>query len=87
MTHHSGKEDHMTRIQVLGTGCQKCQVLAARAQQAVHELGLECEIEKVTDINEIVGFGIMSTPALAVDGAVKVHGRVPTVAQIKEMLS
>jgi small redox-active disulfide protein 2 len=77
----------MTRIQVLGPGCQKCKVLAERVTQAVHELGLECEIEKVSDINAIIAFGIMSTPALAVNGTVRVHGRVPSVDQIKEILS
>jgi small redox-active disulfide protein 2 len=77
----------MTRIQVLGPGCQKCRVLAERVTQAVHELGIECEIEKVSDINRIIEFGIMSTPALAVDGTVKVSGHVPSVERIKEMLS
>jgi small redox-active disulfide protein 2 len=77
----------MTRIQVLGPGCQKCRVLAERVTQAVHELGIECEIEKVSDINRIIEFGIMSTPALAVDGTVKVSGHVPSVEKIKEMLS
>ncbi|HEX5132772.1 MAG TPA: thioredoxin family protein [Candidatus Krumholzibacteria bacterium] len=77
----------MTRIQVLGPGCQKCKVLAERVTQAVHELGIQCEIEKVSDINQIIEFGIMSTPALAVDGAIKVSGHVPSVEKIKEMLS
>ena len=77
----------MTRIQVLGPGCQKCKVLAERVTQAVRELGIECDIEKVTDINRIIEYGIMSTPALAVDGTVKSHGHVPTVEKIKELLS
>lgn len=77
----------MTRIQVLGPGCQKCKVLAERVTQAVRELGIECDIEKVTDINRIIEYGIMSTPALAVDGTVKAHGHVPTVEKIKELLS
>lgn len=77
----------MTRIQVLGPGCQKCHVLAERVTQAVRELGIECDIEKVTDINRIIEYGIMSTPALAVDGTVKSYGHVPTVEKIKEMLS
>jgi small redox-active disulfide protein 2 len=77
----------MTKIQVLGPGCQKCKVLAGRVEQAVRELGLECEIEKVTDINAIIEFGVMSTPALAVDGTVKVYGHVPSLDRIKEMLS
>jgi len=77
----------MTRIQVLGPGCQKCKVLAERVTQAVEEMGLECEIEKVSDINAIIAFGIMSTPALAVNGTVKMHGHVPSVERIKELLS
>lgn len=77
----------MALIQVLGPGCEKCQVLYERTKQAAQELGFDCEIEKVTDIAAIVGFGVLSTPALAVDGTVKMSGRVPTVAQLKEMLA
>jgi small redox-active disulfide protein 2 len=77
----------MPIIQVLGPGCQKCQALYERTKQAAQEIGLECEIEKVSDIQAILGFGVMSTPALVVDGAVKVTGRVPTVAQIKELIA
>jgi small redox-active disulfide protein 2 len=76
-----------SRILVLGPGCQKCQVLYERVKQAVQETGLECEVEKITDITTIVGLGILSTPALVVGGTVKVSGRVPTVAQLKEMLA
>jgi small redox-active disulfide protein 2 len=77
----------MSMIQVLGPGCEKCQVLYERTRQAAQELGLECEIEKVSDIEAIVSFGVLSTPALVVDGTVKMNGRVPTVAQLKEMLA
>ncbi len=77
----------MTRIQVFGPGCQKCQVLYERTKQAVEEIGRPCQIEKITDIERIVSFGVMSTPALVVDGAVKLQGRVPTVAQLKEILT
>jgi small redox-active disulfide protein 2 len=77
----------MSTIQILGPGCQKCQVLYERTRQAANEIGLECEIEKVSDIDAIVSFGILSTPALVVDGTVKVNGRVPTVAQLKEILA
>jgi small redox-active disulfide protein 2 len=77
----------MPLIQVLGPGCQKCQVLYERAREAARELGLECEIEKVSDMQAIIGFGVMSTPALVVDGAVKFSGRVPTVEQLKEILT
>ena len=74
------------KIQVLGTGCPKCKKTAEAAQAAVDELGLDAEIEKVTDLNEIMKFGVMLTPALAVDGDVKVVGKVPTVEDVKGML-
>ena len=77
----------MTKIQILGPGCQKCKVLASRVEQAARELGLECEIERVTDINAILATGIMSTPALAVDGTVKFYGHVPSLDRIKEFIS
>ena len=77
----------MTKIQVLGPGCQKCQVLYQHVEQAVKELGLECELEKVTDISAIVAYGILSTPALVVNGEVKIVGRVPSAEQLKEVLS
>jgi small redox-active disulfide protein 2 len=77
----------MSIIQILGPGCQKCQVLYDRTKQAVEEIGRPCEIEKITDIQDIVGFGVMSTPALVVDGTLKLEGHVPTVAQLKEILS
>ena len=77
----------MSIIQVLGPGCQKCQVLYERTRQAVEEIGRLCEVEKVTDIEKIVGFGVLSTPALVVDGTLKLHGRVPTVEQLKEILA
>jgi len=75
------------RIQVLGTGCPKCKKLAENAEAAVRELGLEYELEKVTEISQIMGFGVMMTPALAVDGAVKVMGKVPSVEELKKMLA
>lgn len=74
------------KIQVLGTGCQKCKSLAQVTEQAVAELGISAEISKVTDIKEIMTLGVMMTPALAVNGTVKVSGRVPGVAEIKTML-
>jgi small redox-active disulfide protein 2 len=77
----------MSKIQVLGPGCHRCQVLYERTKLAAQEIGLECEIEKVSDLEAIVSFGILSTPALIIDGAVKMNGRVPTVAQLKEMLA
>ena len=77
----------MKKIQVLGTGCAKCKKLAENAEAAAKELGIEYEVEKVTDINEIMKFGVMVTPVLAVDGEVKVVGKVPSSDDIKEMLA
>lgn len=76
----------MKKIQVLGTGCPKCKKLAESAELAAKELNLEYELIKVTDINEILDFGVMSTPGLAVDGNVKVTGRVPSVDEIKKLI-
>ncbi|MFP4381590.1 MAG: thioredoxin family protein [Candidatus Sumerlaeia bacterium] len=74
------------KIQILGTGCPKCKKLSETAEAAAKELGLDYEIEKVTDINEIMKFGVMMTPGLAVDGDVKVAGKVPRVDEVKKML-
>jgi small redox-active disulfide protein 2 len=70
------------KIQILGTGCPKCNQLYQNAQQAV----VEADVEKVTDLNDIMAFGVMVTPALAIDGQVKASGKVPTVEAIKEMI-
>lgn len=77
----------MKKIQILGTGCPKCKKLAENSQAAVQDLEGEYEIEKVTNINEIMKFGVMMTPALAVDGEVKVVGKVPSPDEIKKMIS
>ena len=77
----------MKKLQILGTGCPKCKKLAENAQAAVQDLGIECDVEKVTDINEIMTFGVMITPALAIDGQVKVVGKVPSPDEIKQMLA
>ena len=77
----------MTRVQVLGTGCAKCAKLKEHADAAVSELGIDASVEKVEDIVEITNFGVMMTPALAVDGQVKVVGKVPSVEEIKGYLS
>ena len=76
----------MKKLQILGTGCPKCKTLAANTEAAAKALGLEYELVKVTDINQIMDFGVMMTPALAVDGVVKVAGKVPSVAEIKALL-
>jgi len=73
-------------IQVLGTGCPKCRKVAEVAEQAAKELGIEAEVVKVTDINEIMNFGVMMTPALAIDGEVKVSGKVPSMEDVKGWL-
>ncbi|MHB0946490.1 MAG: thioredoxin family protein [Sedimentisphaerales bacterium] len=75
----------MKKIQILGTGCPKCKKLAEAAEQAVKELGVEYELEKVTKIADIMKFGVMVTPALVVNGKVKVAGKVPTVEEIKKL--
>jgi small redox-active disulfide protein 2 len=77
----------MKKIQILGTGCPKCKALTQNAETAAKEMGIECQIEKVTEINEIMKFGVMMTPALVVDGQVKVVGKVLSPEQIKAMLS
>ena len=77
----------MKKLQILGTGCPKCKKLAENAEAAARALGIEYTIEKVTDINEIMAFGVMMTPALAVDGEVKVVGKVPEPEAIKAMLA
>jgi small redox-active disulfide protein 2 len=76
----------MKKLQILGTGCPKCKKLTELTEQAAKELGIEYEIVKVTSIDEIMSFGVMMTPGLAVDGEVKVAGRVPNVEEIKKML-
>ena len=77
----------MKRLQILGTGCPKCKKLAEHTEEAAKALGIEYEIEKITDIGKITAFGVMMTPALAVDGEVKVVGKVPTVDEIKDLLA
>jgi small redox-active disulfide protein 2 len=76
----------MKKLQILGTGCPKCRKLTENAEAAAKALGIEYTLEKVTDINEIMKFGVMMTPALAVDGVVKVVGKVPGPEAIKPML-
>ena len=76
----------MKTLQILGTGCPKCKKLAEQTETAARELGIEYELTKVTDIKEIMGFGVMMTPALVVDGQVKVVGKVPDVAALKKLI-
>lgn len=74
----------MKRIQILGTGCPKCKKLAENAAKAIGDMASDYEIEKVTDIQKILSFGVMMTPALAIDGNVKVVGKVLSVEEIKK---
>jgi small redox-active disulfide protein 2 len=76
----------MKKVQILGPGCPRCEQLYKQTLNAAAELDLDCDIEKVTDMQAILGYGVMSTPALVVDGQVRVAGRVPSPAQLKEML-
>ena len=73
-------------IAILGTGCPKCEKLAEETRRAAEELGLDCEIRKVTAVTDIMKYGVMMTPALVVDGEVKVVGKVPSVDEIKGMI-
>lgn len=77
----------MKKLQILGTGCPKCNKLAELTMEAADSLGIDYEIEKVSDIRQIMSFGVMVTPALAVDGQVKVVGKVPSVDEIKKLIA
>lgn len=74
-------------LKILGTGCAKCKKLEEATKAAADELGVQYTIEKVTDIEKIMAFSVMSTPALVVNGEVKVSGRVPSVEDIKKLIS
>jgi small redox-active disulfide protein 2 len=76
----------MKKLQILGTGCTKCEQLATATRQAADAAGIEYEMEKITDFMRFADFGVMITPALVVDGVVKVTGKVPSVEQIQGML-
>ena len=75
------------KIQILGTGCPKCKKMAEIAEKAASSLNLDYEIEKITEIARIMDFGVMSTPALAVDGKVLIAGKVPSEDRMKDLLS
>jgi len=74
------------KIQVLGTGCPKCKKLADMAEKVARELNLDYELEKVTDINKIISFGVMTTPALVVDGKVVIAGKLPSEEALRNLL-
>jgi len=73
-------------IQILGTGCAKCNALTMATEKAAQTLGVQYELEKITDLRQIMAFGVMTTPALVVDGKVKVAGKVPNLNELKTML-
>jgi small redox-active disulfide protein 2 len=77
----------MKKLQILGTGCPKCKKLAEQTEAAAKALDIDYELEKVTDINQIMSFGVMMTPALAVDGEVKLVGKVPGVDELKTLIA
>lgn len=76
----------MKTIKIFGPGCKRCKQLQANAEQAVGELGLEATIEKVQDINQMLEYGVIMTPALAIDGQVKFSGKVASAEEIKGLL-
>ena len=76
----------MKKLQVLGPGCPKCIELAKRTDEAAKASGMDYELEKVSELKKIMAFGIFMTPALVVDGVVKVVGKVPSVDEIKKMI-
>jgi small redox-active disulfide protein 2 len=77
----------MTRIQILGSGCAKCRQLSAITEKAAQDLGLQYELEKVTDVKRYGDFGVMFTPALVVDGVVKLSGKVPSFDEARRLLT
>jgi small redox-active disulfide protein 2 len=74
------------KIQILGTGCARCNALTMATEKAAQTLGLLYELEKVTDLKQIMAFGVMTTPALVVDGRVKFSGKVPSLDELKSIL-
>ena len=74
------------KIEILGTGCPKCKILEDNAKRAATELGLKVEFVKITDIEEIIAYGVMSTPAIVIDGKLKANGRIPDVKEIQGWL-
>ena len=77
----------MKTLQILGPGCTKCKKLAEVTEEAAKDLRLEYRMQKVTDIKAIMGYGVMMTPALAVDGVVKLSGKVPSVEEVRKIQS
>ena len=75
------------KLEILGSGCASCQKLMAVTEEALRDLGVEAELVKVEDFKTIMGYGVMSTPALVIDGNVVVSGKVPTKAEVSSMVT
>jgi len=75
------------RVQVLGTGCAKCKELTRRTEEVLERLGITQPVEKVTDLEEILRFGVLMTPALVIDGVIRVAGRIPSREEIEKLLA
>ena len=75
------------KIEILGTGCAKCKKVNDNVQKAVDDLGLDIQVEKVEDINQILDYGVMMTPGLVIDGEVKIAGKIPNINQIKQWIT
>lgn len=73
-------------IKILGTGCPNCQLLEQNTKEALKQLEMEATVEKITEIQDIMSYGIMGTPALLVNGEIKAYGRVASINEIKELL-
>lgn len=73
-------------LKVLGTGCPRCRKVYANAKQAIADLGIDVKLEKVEDIDEIISFGVLMTPAVVINGRVRASGRIPSTAEIKQWL-
>ena len=76
----------MKQLLILGTGCSRCAKLYEVTEQAAKETGVSYGMSKVTDLKQIMAFGVMATPALVIDGSLKLAGRVPSVEEVKRML-
>jgi len=80
------KELLKMKIEILGTGCPKCKKLSELTKEVVQELGMSAEITKVTNINKIIDYGVMITPALVIEGNIKVAGKIPSKQEITEWI-
>ena len=77
----------MRTVKILGAGCTKCKQTEAVVREAIEKFGIEADVQKIEDIQQIIQYNVLSTPAVVVDEVVKLKGRVPTISEIKEVLS